>query len=222
MNPAQNFFHHAYLCKGDETEVMNYLNDFYGDITNAPQQVFYTYEKLGIDEVREITAMTQEITEGRLLIISAQKFTTEAQNGFLKILEEPAEGLKIFLIVPTHLHILKTLASRVITLSFTSKDHKSFIPIKDFLFSSHKVRLEKIEPLIKSREEKLSQTEVMNFINAVESGLVILFKKKRSEVYRESFTAVYDARDWAGQTGFPLKNIVEYLAMVLPDFSQKK
>ncbi len=221
MNPTQNFSHHAYLCRGSREQILVDLQDFFSE-SEIPSQIYYHYEKLGIDEMREVSEMIHEVTGGRVLVISADKFTPEAQQGFLKVLEEPAEGLKIFLIIPAHIQILETLLSRVIELKFPSSVHKSFLSIKDFLFSNHITRLDKIESYIKSREESLSQLEVMQFIDAVESGLYILFQKKRSEFYAESFQAVRDARGWAGKTGFPLKNIVEYLAMTLPDFSQKK
>lgn len=222
MNLNSNLSHHAYLCQGNRDQIMVDLQDFFSESELSAPQISYHYEKLGIDEVREVFEMVREVTSGRVLIISADKFTPEAQHGFLKVLEEPAEGLKIFLIIPSHIQILDTLLSRVVTLKFPSSIHKSFLSIKDFLFSNHTARLDKIETYIKSRDESLSQTEVMQFIDAVESGLYILFQKKRSEFYTESFQAVRDARSWAGKTGFPLKNIVEYLAMTLPDFSQKK
>jgi DNA polymerase III delta prime subunit len=222
MNPSKNLTHHAYLCRGNREQILTDLQNLFIESKISQPQIFYQYEKLGIDEVREISEIVYETTDGRIIVISAEKFTPEAQHGFLKVLEEPAEGLKIFLIIPEYIHILDTLLSRVVTLKFPSSTHTSFLSIKDFLFSSHIARLDGIETYIKSRDESLSQVEVMQFIDALESGLYILFQKKRSEFYSESFQAVRDARAWAGQTGFPLKNIVEYVAMVLPDFSQKK
>ena len=106
-------------------------------------------------------------------------------------------------------------------MSQTTTVQNPISPIKDFLFNSVAGRLDSIETLTKSREESLQSYEVHQFLDQLESGLYTVFSKKQNLQYAEYFAAIRDARSWAMQTGFPMKNIVEYLAMVLPEFGKK-
>lgn len=73
-----------------------------------------TKEEISIDQIREIKKIVSIKTEGKKLILfySFHKATTEAQNAFLKILEEKGED-NYFLIGTTFIHqILPTVLSR--------------------------------------------------------------------------------------------------------------
>jgi hypothetical protein len=157
-------------------------------------------------------------------VVSPERFTTEAQQAFLKILEEPAPNTHIFLIVPPQTFILETIFSRVVTLrSDDSSTNVQLLPIKTFLFDSPSKRLDAIELLVKGRgkDESLQAYEVHQFLDQLEAALYAVFHKKPNAQFSEYFEAIRDARGWASQTSFPMKNVIEYVAMVLPEFGKK-
>jgi len=80
---------------------------------------------IGIDEVRALIHKTNLTSQGdrRIVLIEGlDRMPTEAQNSFLKTLEEPP-GNTLFLMTSTHIkRILPTILSRVRQLSFSLVD----------------------------------------------------------------------------------------------------
>ncbi len=221
MNLNPTHLHHAYVILGDLKQGYQELRDFFDTEITGMQWIDYSYEKLGIDEVRDLREILTEQSGGRFVVISAERFPHEAQNAFLKLLEEPAPGIHIFIILPPQVTLLETIQSRVVTLDLSNDKKNLIFPIKEFLFSSFSERLDRIEALHKSRDQAFQAYEVHEFLDALESGLAILFHKKRTPAFRESFDAIVDARTWAKQTGFPMKNILEYVAIITLEFGKK-
>lgn len=224
MNLNPEHLHHAYLCLGTISDWQQKLRSFFDISVSGMTWIDYGYEKLGIDEVRELREVLSERTPGKFFVVSAERFTTEAQQAFLKILEEPAPNTHIFLIVPPQTFILETIFSRVVTLrSDDSSTNVQLLPIKTFLFDSPSKRLDAIELLVKGRgkDESLQAYEVHQFLDQLEAALYAVFHKKPNAQFSEYFEAIRDARGWASQTSFPMKNVIEYVAMVLPEFGKK-
>jgi hypothetical protein len=216
--------HHAYILLGDLAESQKKLQAFFERSVLDMQWLSYAYEKLGIDEVRELREILSEKSDGRFIVISAERFPPEAQQAFLKMLEEPAPNTHIFILLPAQLSVLETIQSRAVVIrSDDLSQIKQLMPLKSFLLESVPARLDRIEDLVKSRgkDESLQAYEVQQFLDQLESALYALFSKKRSSQYSEYFEAIRDGRTWAGQTGFPMKNVIEYVAMVLPEFGKK-
>lgn len=224
MNLNPDHLHHAYLCLGNITEWYQKLHSFFGESVSGMIWINYEYQKLGIDEVRELYDELSQKTNGKFLVITAERFTIEAQQAFLKLMEEPAPNTHIFLIVPPQVYILETIFSRVVTLrSDDSASNTQLFTIKTFLFDSPSKRLDAIESLVKGRDkdESLQAYEVHQFLDQLESALYAVFHKKPNAQFSEYFEAIRDARGWASQTSFPMKNVIEYVAMVLPEFGKK-
>jgi hypothetical protein len=223
MNLNPDHLHHAYILFGNINESAKQLREFFDTSITNIQWLEYRYEKLGIDEVRELRRVVSQKTDGRFLVIITERFPVEAQQALLKILEEPADNTHLFIIVPSQVFVLETILSRAITIRSEITTTDQLLPIRQFLLGTVKSRLDDIEVLVKSREkdESLQSYEVQQFLDQIESALYALFSKKRSIQFTESFQAIRDARGWAGQTGFPMKNIIEYVAMVLPEFGRK-
>lgn len=221
MNLNPKSLHHAYICRGSQAVWKQDLRNFFDTEMVGMNWIDYQYEKLGVDEVRELREIFSEKTTGRFIVIATDRFTPEAQNAFLKLLEEPTENTYTFLLIPSQVAILETVQSRTIELIQSEIVQNPISPIKDFLFDTVASRLDKIESFTKSREESLQAYEVHQFLDQLESGLYTVFSKKKSLQYAEYFEAIRNARGWAAQTGFPMKNIIEYIAMVLPEFGKK-
>jgi len=216
--------HHAYVCFGDIQKWKTEIQELF-PTSNGWQSVSYDFEKLGVNEIKQVQEILQQKRDQRIVVITAERVSFDGQGTLLKLLEEPAPGTHIFLLFPNHVDIFDTIRSRVIVLDHDQLDTKNAIsPVKDFLWSTVSERLDMIETLVKSRgkDESLQAYEVHQFIDALESGLYIVFtKQKRPLMFEEYFSAIRDARGWAAQTSFPMKNIIEYLAMVLPVFGRK-
>lgn len=224
MEQQKKNLHHAYIMFGNLQESRNNLLNIYQDYSDICQWIEYSYESLGVDEVRELRDFLSQKKMGTFLVINAKKFSTEAQNAFLKILEEPTDNVYIFITLPPHVFVLETILSRVIVLKLDSTlDQEKIIPVRQFLLDSVVERLNTIEILSKGRDkdETLQAHEIHSFLDKIESSLYVLFAKKRSIHFLEMFTAIRDARKWAGQTSFPMKNILDYIAMVIPEIGKK-
>ena len=73
-------------------------------------------QSIGVDEIRDITKETNkkpyEGDKKVVIIYEAHKMTTEAQNAFLKTIEEPPNGVTIILLSEGLSFILETIKSR--------------------------------------------------------------------------------------------------------------
>jgi len=80
-------------------------------------------QTLSIEEIRRVQQFTQLKTVGAgtirriILLLGAGRMTTEAQNAFLKLLEEPPADTVILLTVENESSLLPTILSRVQTLT---------------------------------------------------------------------------------------------------------
>ena len=77
--------------------------------------------KIGVDEIRRLRAETSKVPqEGSrkvFIIEDAENLTTEAQNAFLKILEEPPDDTVFILTCNKQQALLETVVSRLTSLS---------------------------------------------------------------------------------------------------------
>lgn len=125
-----------------------------------------TKEEIGIDQIREIKKIVSIKTQKKKLILfySFQKATTEAQNAFLKILEEKGED-NYFLMGTTSIHqILPTVLSRSMIINLKKSvdtDNKkieieidNFFAKRDFVVKSKEEAKEIIMALILNLYEK--------------------------------------------------------------------
>jgi len=110
----------------------NFLSEFISsDINNHPDIKLIFPEKtiISIDTIRSARSwlsMTPISSDKKVLIIDrAHAMNTEAQNAFLKILEEPAENTYIFLIINHKDQVLPTVYSRTVPIYFSLKREES-------------------------------------------------------------------------------------------------
>ncbi len=117
--------------------------------------ILFETTTLSIDEVRRIIQMAYQ-TPGakahRLLLIAAGAIAIEAQQAFLKILEEPPVTTRFALVLPNIAGLLPTVQSR---LSLVATEHNSIIPelFLQFLSSDQKVRLDMIADIAKRKAD---------------------------------------------------------------------
>lgn len=105
---------------------------------------------IGIEEIRilqnKLSLKPYEKKIKVALIFNAENLTTEAQNAFLKTVEEPAENSLIILTAPDSSWLLPTLVSRcqIIQLPLTSQISLSDKEVKEFQEIFSKITLPKI------------------------------------------------------------------------------
>jgi len=140
---------------------------------------------IGIEKVREVQAFLSKKAYGEknkiVFIPEAEKLTLQAQNAFLKTLEEPPASSVIILCAPTGDDLLPTIQSRCeivnVIANFSSRQNKrrinsatteaaiaKFISrfdneldlLKKLLNSKPGGRIKLVEPYVKNREEALA------------------------------------------------------------------
>jgi hypothetical protein len=205
--------HHAYIVLGNIEQSKIFLQEMFGE----QLYIYHQFELLGTEEVKKIRSEYNEKTStGKQVVVSAERISIESQNALLKLIEEPVPGMVFYFLFPPHMQLLPTVLSRVRVVRTPAEYSRLIFSVKDFLKKDHKGRLEMIETLSKSKERKdnpFQSYEVQEFLDAVESGFSILFHKKPSIGYADSFAAIRQARTWSAQTGFPQKNVLDYLAI---------
>lgn len=97
-----------YGSRDDFTAVIESLNEF--------KPAVFSYERLKIDEIREIEQVIHHFpyqAKVTPLLVYCDDFTVQAQNAFLKTLEELPGRLRFLLVVAPHMELLETVLSRV-------------------------------------------------------------------------------------------------------------
>ena len=159
---------HAYIVTGgtgnQRTEKIQTLIEAravspYDCITMVPSPT-----SIGVDSVRSVQAslsIRPVASSGHAVIIrDAQTMTPEAQNAFLKTLEEPSLGTIIFLETVQPDALLPTILSRchIIRLpgiAAGESDETGIKTIKQLLDSSLGERLKRIDTIAKTRDDAL-------------------------------------------------------------------
>jgi DNA polymerase III delta prime subunit len=139
----------------DKATILNLLKDkLHYELTQVEKEIIIENEEnsIGIEELREIMQEVSLKTEGikLLLINSAEKLTTEAQNYLLKTVEEPYEQLVIVLVTKNIQRFLETILSRTIVLEINDLVKKDFPSFYSLNFAD---RIELIDNLANSRLE---------------------------------------------------------------------
>lgn len=215
---AMGMFSHAHLiigengigksliAKGIALKLLNKeVEHQYADIIEF--RVLDNKQSIGIKEVVEniIDEVNKRPYEGDkkvIIIYEAHKMTTEAQNSFLKTIEEPPQGVFIFLLTETLEGILDTIKSRC---QIHKLQRLSYEEMKKFL--AHRfpsLTPKEIKSIIAfsdgipGRAEKfLEDKDFKEIRDNTLSILQDIHNKKTSEFLKyESFLIKYKA-DWA-------------------------
>ena len=111
----------------------------------------YSVERLGIDDVRSIIAKAYHRPVHSLfrgIVIFSQRYSVEAQNALLKILEDPPHTTRFVLVAPHPNRLLPTVLSRLHQLSEDISMQRATDPLsedtRNFINQSHAERLKSI------------------------------------------------------------------------------
>ena len=218
--PSLDKFPHALVITGNRQANLVTLKDFLeknaiSTIGNSDVYIF-DQESIKIDELRDqvISFLSnQKVSDKRLVIISVDQFGFEAQNAFLKNLEEPQEGTHIVILVSDRKKLLPTILSRSQIIQGESFVGESRLDVNEFIKQKTDERFSYIETWTKAKkdEDNVSKTEIINFIDQLEN--LLWDKKNRNE---QLFVDIRKMREYVAIRGASHRVILDFLAMVVP------
>jgi DNA polymerase-3 subunit delta' len=155
----------------------------------------------------------QKVADRRFVIISVDQFGTEAQNAFLKNLEEPQEGTHIVILISDEKKLLPTILSRVQVIHGEKMAGESRLEVDEFIKKKTEDRFAYIETWTKAKkdEDNVSKVEILTFIDTLEKFL--WDKKVRDE---QLFADIRKMREYTNIRGASHRVILDFLAMVVP------
>jgi DNA polymerase-3 subunit delta' len=182
---------------------------------NSDMYVF-NQESLKIDQLRdEVIAFlnNQKFSKKRFVIISVDQFGFEAQNAFLKNLEEPAEGTHIILLISDEKKLLPTILSRSQIVHGDQSASESRLDPAEFLKGNLSERFAYVESWTKSKkdEDNASKSEVINFMDHLEKFL--WDKGNKNETL---FLDIRKMKEYANIRGASHRVLLDYLGMICP------
>lgn len=216
-----NLFH-AYCLVGDCSEIKNNLLVFFQKEMNfktSGNPDFWSgdFDVFGVDDsriIKERQLQKPTVYDKKIIVISANFVTEQAQNAMLKLFEEPIESTHLFLISPSSKNFIKTFKSRVVFLDSLVEEKSDLSEAKSFLKASLRERLDFIKELIeKISDEKESKIRVVNLLGLIEKLLLSKSDVKESVFLLEE---IEKARIYAGEQSPSLKMLLEHIALILP------
>jgi DNA polymerase III gamma/tau subunit len=166
---------------------------------------------ISIDDIRRLQEFHEETSlSGAKTIICAGSFiTTQAQNALLKMIEEPKNGERIFLIVSYESELLETIISRV--QKYSIKSEISAGQIEEFVKLAEPKRISYMEEKILSIEESDEKRDaLLTFLRELEE---YLHSTNNLVQYKDLLKAIPTLRQMLGNQGAPVKMIAEYVAL---------
>ena len=200
-------------------EIVANIRTEYPDIQLLP----FSYDSLGIDDARDVVQFLTGGDQTKILIVFSQVITPEAQNYFLKPLEELHEQVKIVFAFSGRPNLLPTFLSRGIVINISTISPSPTLPqgkgetpgISEFIQAPIPERLKIIEELL-SDENRNHQS--------VETFLQALYRHVRDEKSASGRSiknhAIFmrdlpDLLSYASIRGASHKMILEYVACLV-------
>lgn len=214
--------HHAYLLVGSDSihaELVSILEKNFKITTHGnPDFTDRRYENFTIDDSRELKSMAElmPVKAGgkRIFVITMNGITVEAQNALLKLLEEPAEYVHFFLIVPSAHLLLPTVKSRLSLIAGGNVDSNSDLTeAKRFIAMNQPRRLEMIKSLLDDiTKEKKTKQDAIDFLNDIQT---VVYESKGAKNGKLALESIEKARTYMNDRAPSLKMLLEYVALNL-------
>ncbi len=216
--------HHAYIIEGEKESVLKQLVGFFEHdlgifLANNPDYWRIDFETFGVEEAHLLKERQSRLPAGaavmrKIFLICAERFSSEAQNALLKVLEEPTAGTSIFFVLPDASRILSTVRSRVVFIRAGAPKK-----VNAFLAASYGER----EKLIARIAEEKDRSGALALLSDMEHGLKERLKQTGDmREYHAALSALHKCRSHLSRRAPSLKMLLEYLAIILPANEKQK
>ena len=220
--------HHAYLILGPKSVGESLVASVCGELGLAEvgNPDFHTYrvDSFDIGSAREVRERAQEKPFGpkKIFLISADRFTHQAQNALLKTLEEPSVNVHFFVLLSAPDLLLPTLLSRMQVIH-SSSQKPSLKKSSDVSFGKHgQISLDKVSAT-PEQFIKLNLKDRLSFAKKFADDerplgvfLDSLMQKMRAEkVDTKTLEKIFTVRRFADDPSKSSRLILEHLATVL-------
>ena len=211
----------SYLIRGEKEVLKEALfgaiEGVWGLVMGGNPNVFSIDGHMNVDEARGLIEFASMSPFGadkiKIIFLSAERMTQQAQNTILKLTEEPNQSLRIFVIVPKDVELLETLLSRLedISYAFLHSTNNLQLETSNFLLMGLKDRLKLAEKISKVDDE----TALDTFLRDLEKTI---YKQKYKNLVdkQKSFEAISFAKKNSAFQSRPKRMILESLAISLP------
>ncbi len=217
---------HAYLASGNITVLMEELPKVIEKVFNVKRSAnpdFQVISKdfLSIEDARDIIEMSYMKSFGgggfRFFIIGAEIVSDEAQNAFLKVVEEPPQETRFFFVTSAKSSLLPTLRSRLIDLPQTKAVPEGFCEQgADFMSSTVDKRRKQVASLIKNQDKQ----KAINLLSSIEFFLDTLDEDTWSDERKRALETVFMVKKNIISQRSSIKFLVDHLCCCTPRISK--
>ncbi len=196
---------HAILLEGSYEWALTCLPEAYR--SEGADVMHYRGIRMSIDEVR---ALIQEAyrtpmnASERIFVLAYPDFTHEAQNALLKLLEEPPQTARFYIVTPRAGDLLETVRSRLIH-EKTEKSSGYSEAHSDFFRLTYAERLEHIATHIQKKDDA--------WVASLMRALEVWAHEQKDRAFIKSFL---ELQSFFYTQGASKKMILEHLALMLP------
>lgn len=228
--------HHAYLITGDITENISKLRDAIEkiigtDILSYPDYHLYFTPAFNVLDSRELIERqnTMSFKGGkRFFVIASYSFNNVAQNGLLKVLEEPIPDHHFFILSNTEELLLPTLRSRLFHIDGEKLSYNEIEGwCNDFIRADIPERLVMIREILDEDDgeekddmaNKYRIQKVKGICNQIEK---VFYERIKQEDYKEKvkdgkfLSELMRQKAYLSDTAPALRLILEYIAFTCP------
>lgn len=210
--------HHGYSIEGPAEQILQSLFDFFEnnvDIRTRGNPDFWLgrHETFSVDDARALRDFqkNKSFSAGRkIIVISFDSITHEAQNSLLKVFEEPAGDTHFFLIIRSPRILLTTVRSRLIHIIFSPDTDWKKEHIQNgrlFINLSLAERLEYLKDIIEEKDK----VRARKLLTALEVFLATDSIEKHATKLKE----IILLGSYLDDRSPSLKLILEHLALVV-------
>lgn len=194
---------HAVLLHGEDGIGKFYLACWLCYKIGAQYSVVEVLEKkstISIDQIRELYEKTKTGRKQAIIFRDADNLGSEAQNAFLKLLEEPPENVLFILTAPSAQSLLSTIQSRCTTIQVVAPTKEDTVAYFKPEFAGDTDEFSKIASITRSLPGALSQAITDNeTLEAAQTEMntAKLFYGAPKYERHKILTAHSYERDWA-------------------------
>ncbi len=206
--------HHALVIDGVRARALEQARAYITSVlmltVRANPDVSITeYERFGVDDARALKERGNQMPLGmrQVFVIVTDHLTREAQNGLLKLLEEPPAHTHVLLVIPTIEALLATVRSRVVHMGTVHEIEETYTRAEQFYHTSVGERIALVSKLATDKDRRGARL----FVDELEGYLHTRGVAHEQANLRE----VAFVRRYLADTSSSIKMLLEHLAVSL-------